>query len=168
VHVRLAVLGMTGTTVRVVGDQFEPLPGAETAFAALRAAKVRVCLVTDEPREQLEQIVDVLGWRDAVDFALAAEPLDGLRPAPAPDLVLAAALRAQVDDVREIAVASASVDDVEAGARAGAAIVAGVAPTARNCAKFRDVPHTHLVRGVHEIPHLAMLANSVQSSGGGR
>src|SRR5689334_14318282 len=93
----------------------EPLPGAETAFAALQAAGIRICLTTGfSPRTQ-EHLVDVLGWRDAVDLALAPDPEAGLRGRPYPDLILAAVLRLGVDDVRSVAVAGDTANDLVAG-----------------------------------------------------
>ncbi len=97
--------------------EVEALPGAETTFAALRAAGVRICLTTGLSRATQEHIIDVLGWRDLVDLTLTAELDDGLRGRPYPDLVLAAGLRLRVDDVREVAVAGDTTNDLIAGAR---------------------------------------------------
>jgi phosphoglycolate phosphatase-like HAD superfamily hydrolase len=145
-------------------EHVEPLPGAETTFAALRAAGVRVCLVTHLSRSTLDHFVDVLGWRDLVDVTLAPDPDDDLRGAPFPDLLFAAALRVRVDDIREVAVAGSSVDDLVAGRRAGAAIVAAVADGEHHQAILRAAPHTHVLRAIDEFP--AVVAYS--SSGGGR
>jgi phosphoglycolate phosphatase len=170
VRIRLAVLGMAGTMVR--REDIEPRPGVETTFAALRAVDVHVCLTTDLSRATLEHVIDVLGWRDLVDVALAPDPDDGMRAAPAPDLLFAAALRLHLDDVREIAVASDSVDDLVAGARAGASIVAAVPNRADDVATLRGAPHTHLLRAIDEFPALVIATNgnpsgaSYSSSGG--
>lgn len=48
------------------------------------------------------RILDILGWWDSVDLALCPE--DAGRGRPYPDLILSAALRLGIDDVREIAV----------------------------------------------------------------
>jgi phosphoglycolate phosphatase-like HAD superfamily hydrolase len=153
-------------------EDIEPRPGVETTFAALRAVGVHVCLTTNQPRASLDHVIDVLGWRDLVDVVLAPDPEDGLRAAPAPDLLLAAALRLHADDVREIAVASDSVDDLVAGARAGASIIAAVPSRVDDVATLRSAPHTHLLRAIDEFPALVTAANggavdaSYSSSGG--
>ncbi|MDQ1519311.1 MAG: hypothetical protein QOI55_384 [Actinomycetota bacterium] len=154
---------MAGTTVR--REDIEALPGAETTFAALRAAGVRVCLATGMSRAMLDHLVDVLGWRDLVDLTLAPELEDGLRGPPFPDLVLAAMLRLHVDDVREVAVAGDTVDDLVAGARAGASVVVGVLTGADDAARLRSAPHTHVLRAIDEFP--AVVAAASYSSGGG-
>jgi beta-phosphoglucomutase-like phosphatase (HAD superfamily) len=158
---------MTGTTLRTPGAVVEPLPGVETTFAALRAVGIHVCLVTDMPRAAMDRVVDVLGWRDAVDLVLAADPDDALRGPPFPDLVLAAALRTRVDDVREVAVASVNVDELIAGARAGASVVANVVSGPDADSFPRDVPVTHVLHGVHELPDAIASAMARYSSGGG-
>jgi phosphonatase-like hydrolase len=160
----LAVLGMAGTTVR--REEIEALPGAETTFAALRAAGVRLCLTTGLPRATLDHLVDVLGWRDLVDLTLAPAFDEGLRGPPFPDLVLAAALQLHVDDVREVAVAGDTVEDLVAGARAGASVVAGVLTGANDAAQLRAAPHTHLLRAIDEFP--AVVAAAGYASGGGK
>jgi phosphoglycolate phosphatase len=141
----------------------EPLPGAETAFAALRAADVRICLATGFSRATQEHIVDVLGWRDLVDLTLAPEPDDGVRGRPYPDLVLAALLRMRVDDVREVAVAGDTVSDLVAGTRAGASIVAGVLGGAHDATTLSRAPHTHLVAAIDELP--TVIAGAYSSAG---
>jgi len=163
VRIRLAVLGMAGTTVR--RDELEALPGAETTFAALRAADVRVCLVTGASRAMAEHLVDVLGWRDLVDLTLAPEPDDGLRGPPHPDLVLAAALRHRVDDVREIAFAGNSVDELIAGRRAGASVRALVTAGVDDRATRRDAPHTHVLRAIDEFPAIVAAAEEADDDG---
>jgi phosphoglycolate phosphatase-like HAD superfamily hydrolase len=163
---------MAATTAR--RDHVEPLPGAETTFAALRAAGVRVCLVTDVPRAMLDHVVDVLGWRDLVDLAVAPDHEEALRGAPYPDLILASALRVRVDDIRDVAVVANTVDDLVAGRRAGASIVAAVVGSGDDEASLRAAPHTHVLRAIDEFPVILASAGSGApdgrdySSSGGR
>jgi phosphonatase-like hydrolase len=130
----------------------EALPGAETAFAALQAAGIRICLTTGFSSHTQEHIVDVLGWRDAVDLALAPDADGGLRGRPYPDLVLAAVLRLGIDDVRSVAVAGDTANDLVAGTRAGASIVAGVLTGAHDHQQLCTAPHTHVLHGIDEFP----------------
>lgn len=134
----------------------EAMPGAETAFAALQAAGVRICLTTGFSTRTKEHIIDVLGWRDAIDLALAPEPDDGLRGRPAPDLVLAAVLRLEIDDVRAVAVAGDTASDLLAGTRAGASIVAGVLTGSHDRAQLEAAPHTHILGAIDEFPAIAL------------
>ncbi|HEX6311475.1 MAG TPA: HAD family hydrolase [Acidimicrobiia bacterium] len=134
----------------VARGEVEALPGAEAALTALGAAGMRVCLATELSPRNRDHLLDVLGWRDLVDLALAPE--DGVRGAPAPDLVLTAIMRLAVDDVRAVAVAGDTVNDLVAGSRAGASIVAGVLTGAHDRSRLENAPHTHLLAGVHELP----------------
>jgi phosphonatase-like hydrolase len=140
----------------VAGGAVEPLPGAETTLHALRAAGVRICLTTGFSRDVQAHLVDVLGWRDLVDLALAPDPDEGLRGRPFPDLVLAAVLRLHVDDVRDVAVAGDTTNDLLAGWRAGASVLAGVLGGAHDAPTLATAPHTHLIDSVEELPGIVL------------
>jgi len=105
------------------GD-IEPMPGADSLFAACRDAGIRTCLSTGFSPATRDSIIDVLGWRDAVDLVLS--PADAGRGRPWPDMPLAALTRLGGGSVHELAVAGDTVSDVESGLRAGAGITAGV------------------------------------------
>jgi phosphoglycolate phosphatase len=141
----------------VARGEVEPLPGAEAALTALRAAGVRICLATELSPRNRDHLLDVFGWRDLVDLALAPE--DGLRGAPAPDLVLSALMRLRVDDVHAVAVVGDTVADLDAGTRSGASIVAGVLTGAHTRRQLEDAPHTHLLEGIHLLPELIASAH---------
>jgi phosphoglycolate phosphatase len=100
------------------------LPGAEETIARLRAAGIRVCLLTGFAPATRDAIIDALGWRDAVDLALS--PADAGRGRPWPDLPLTALLRLGGEAVDQLAVVGDTPSDVESGLRAGAGVVAGV------------------------------------------
>jgi phosphoglycolate phosphatase len=126
------------------------LPGAETALGALRATGVRVCLTTGFSRPTREQIIDVLGWRDLIDLSLSPEP--GIRGRPAPDLILTALMRLDIDSVRSIAVAGDTASDVVSGHRAGARIVAGVLTGAHDRVQLSEASPTHILGSIDELP----------------
>ncbi|GIF97566.1 phosphonatase-like hydrolase [Catellatospora citrea] len=136
----------------VGAGEVSALPGAAEAIAALREAGVAVVLTTGFARPTQDAIIDALGWRDLVDLALV--PGDGLRGRPYPDLVLHAALRLGVDDVRAIVVAGDSVNDIGCGVRAGAGVVAGVLGGAHGRADLAAAGATHLLAAVAELPAL--------------
>jgi phosphoglycolate phosphatase len=133
--------------------EIEALPGAETALAAFRARGVRVCLTTGFSPTTLDQLMDVLGWRDLVDLALS--PDDGVRGRPYPDLILTALMRLEADAVQEIAVAGDTTNDLVAGTAAGASIVAGVLTGAHDRAQLESAPHTHILDSIAELPEVA-------------
>jgi phosphoglycolate phosphatase len=132
----------------------EPIPGAVDAIATLRAGGVLVCLTTGFSSRTRDALLDALGWRDRVDLALSPGP--GIRGRPHPDLVLAAVLALGVDDVRQVAVAGDTANDLLAGTRAGASIVAGVLTGAHGRSELSAVPHTHLLDSVAELPALCV------------
>ncbi|NVI90202.1 HAD family phosphatase, partial [Actinomadura sp. BRA 177] len=101
-----------------------PVPGAGDALQHLRSSGVRVCLLTGFGRRTQARVLDALDWWDRADLTLSPE--DVPRDRPYPDLVLTAALRLGVDDVRHIAVCAATAPALLSGRRAGAAIAAGV------------------------------------------
>jgi len=127
-----------------------PIDGAEAALAALSGAGIRVCLTTGFSPGTLDALLDALGWRDRVDLALAPGP--GRRGRPHPDLVLAAVLALEIDDVRDVAVVGDTANDLWAGTRAGASVVAGVLTGAHGRAELAAAPHTDLLDSVAQFP----------------
>ncbi len=140
---------------RVDTGAVTPLPGAADALAELRADGVAVCLTTGFSTDTQRRIIDRLGWGDAVDLALA--PAVGVRGRPHPDLVLAAVLALEVDDVRSVAVVGDTTSDLWCGHHAGAGVVAGVLTGAHDAAQLATAPHTHLLDSVAELPEVLRL-----------
>src|SRR5262249_49696070 len=99
-----------------------------------------------------DQLLESLGWSTRV--ALALSPSEELRGRPAPDLVLAAVLRLGIDDVRHVAVAGDTANDLLAGHRAGASIVAGVLAGAHDRQTLAAAPHTHIVETIGDVAEL--------------
>ncbi|MBM7412834.1 phosphonatase-like hydrolase [Clavibacter michiganensis] len=108
----------------VAADGAEPIPGADALIRRLRADGRRVALTTGFAPVTRDAILDALGWRDLVDLALS--PADAGRGRPAPDLVLAAALRVGVSAMSAVAVVGDTASDVACGRAAGAGLVVGV------------------------------------------
>jgi phosphoglycolate phosphatase len=63
-----------------------------------------------------------------------------------------AIIRLDIGAVGRVAVAGDTVSDLEAGTRAGAAIVAGVLTGAHTKEQLEAAPHTHLLLGIDELP----------------
>lgn len=132
--------------------QMRALPGAREALEQLRSLGVTTCLTTGFSRALQDRLVEELCWSKLVDFYLA--PGEGVRGRPFPDMVLAAALRAQVEDVRHVAVAGDTVSDLWSGWRAGAGVVAGVLTGNDGRARLEAAPHTHIIVSIAEFPAL--------------
>ena len=140
----------------VLGGGASALPGAEGAMALLREAGVMVCLTTGFSPSTRDLLLSSLGWEDAVDLVLS--PADAGRGRPFPDMVLTAVLRLAVDDVRQVAVAGDTANDLLAGWRAGAGIVAGVLTGAHSRTELEAAPHTHVLDSVADLPPLIQAA----------
>ena len=126
------------------------VPGAGEALRSLRQSGVKVALSTGfSPRTQ-SAILDVLQWATLVDLAVAPGPL--LRGRPYPDLVFEAIMRCGVDGVDEVAVVGDTANDLMAGSRAGARIVAGVLTGAHTRDQLERAPHTHILESILELP----------------
>jgi phosphoglycolate phosphatase len=136
-----------------------PISGAGDVLAWLADAGCRTCVMTSLPRRELTALLQATGWRDLVTVALTVD--DVPRGFPFPDLALAAMLRAQVGDVREMAMVHATGAGVECGRRAGASVSAGVLTGPHAEARLRAAGATHILRSVAELP--AVLASSQAS-----
>jgi phosphonatase-like hydrolase len=132
--------------------EITPLPGAAETMTALRESGVKVCLTTGFSEPTQCALLDALGWSDAIDLALCPAP--DRRGRPYPDMILTAVLWLELDDVREVAVAGDTINDLLSGSRAGAGIVAGVLTGAHDRATLESAPHTHILRSVAELPAL--------------
>ncbi|WP_158882962.1 phosphonatase-like hydrolase [Amycolatopsis anabasis] len=129
-----------------------PIPGTEPTIRKLRAAGVRVALTTGfAPRTQ-DAILTALGWHDLADFVLA--PGAEVRGRPFPDLVLTAALRVGVSDVRAIAVAGDTPADIRTGLAAGVSVAAGVLTGAGTREQLAEAGATHVLDSVADLPEI--------------
>jgi phosphonatase-like hydrolase len=131
-----------------------PIPGAEDAIDKLVGSGVRVCLMTGFSRTTLGRVIDTLGWWQRVDLAMC--PADVPRGRPWPDLVLTAALRLGVDDVRHVAVCGDTESDMRCGRSAGASVVAGVRTGAHDADRLRSAGATHIIDSVADLPELVL------------
>lgn len=136
-----------------------PLPGAEAAMDKLTGAGIQVCLISGFSRATLGRMLDTLGWWDRVQLTLCHEDTDGGRGGPWPDLVLTAALRLKVDDVRHIAVCGDTDNDMLCGRRAGASIVAGVLTGVHDRPVLLRGGATHIIDSIADLPDLLLTPN---------
>jgi phosphonatase-like hydrolase len=140
-----------------------PLPGANDALAKLTAAGIKVCLVSPLSRPALSLIVERLDWWQRVDLVLCAD--DVPRGFPWPDLILTAALRLGIGDVRDLAVVTASEGGVLSAQRAGSRFVVGVLSDVDDASRLRRVGATHLLADIGELPDLLASQAGITTTG---
>jgi phosphoglycolate phosphatase len=132
-----------------------PIPGAEDAIDSLVEAGVRVCLMTGFGRATLGRVIDTLGWWKRADLLLCPDDAGG-RGRPYPDMILTAALKLQVDDVRHIAVCGDTESDMRSGRRAGAFIVAGALTGAHDRDRLEAAGATVVIDSIADLPDLVL------------
>lgn len=146
-------------------DGVRPIDGAVQAIASLRDHGVRVCLTTGFSATTRDALLDRLGWQTIADLSLTPQEAHGRgRGRPFPDLVLTAALHFAVDDVRDVAVAGDTSNDLIAGWRAGASIVAGVLTGAHDRSVLEAAPHTHVLDSIADLPPVVQAGSGAAPS----
>jgi phosphonatase-like hydrolase len=130
-----------------------PVPGAEAAIDKLAASGVRICLLTGFGRATLGRVIDTLGWWKRADLLLCPADAGG-RGRPYPDMILTAALRLQIEDVRQIAVCGDTESDMRSGRRAGASVVAGTLTGAHDRERLDVAGATHVIDSIADLPDL--------------
>lgn len=147
-----------------------PIPGAPEAFAALRAAGVKVALTTGFTRDVTRGILDVLGWTVASgpDQWLSPEvTLDAVTCAdevplgrPAPYMVHRDMECTGVLDVSRVLVAGDTVLDLRSGVNARAGAVVGVLTGKLGAGDLGRERHDFLLDSVADLPALVASLNA--------
>jgi len=101
-------------------DHGRPFPGVKQTLAALQARGIPCCCVTAKPAKAREKVLQAMGL--APFFAFACSPEDGYAKKPAPDMLLACAAHLGIP-IEEMAMIGDTDYDLEAGTRAGCAVV---------------------------------------------
>ena len=141
-----------------------PLPGVPEAFAALRAAGVRIALTTGFDRQIADPLLDALGWGagrpdSPVDATVCASEVAAGRPAPF--MIQRAMELTGVTDPACVLVAGDTVLDVRAGHAARAGIVVGVLTGGQTEPELAAEHPTHILAGVHLLRGL--LGSSIRT-----
>jgi phosphoglycolate phosphatase len=143
----------------------QPLPGAEAVLDKLRGTGLRVCLYADSDNRQLARTLDALDWWPHADLTICPDDVAG-RGHPWPDMILTAALRLGIADVRQIAVIGSTTPAIQAGHRSGASVVAALRPTPEPTptekAAAPEVAPTHVLDTITDLP--ALLAEAPAST----
>ncbi|WP_040535959.1 phosphonatase-like hydrolase [Gordonia namibiensis] len=136
----------------LIAGGVEPVAGAAETFSDLRTRGIATAFTTGFSPATQQRILRSLGWTDAVDHVLA--PTAGLRGRPFPDLVLAAALTAQVDDLANVIVVGDTSSDIETARRARAGLSVGVLTGAHDEATLRAAGADHVLSSVADLSTL--------------
>jgi len=122
-------------------------PGTEAALDKLSGAGIRICLLTGFSNRILSRILDTLGWWNRADLAISPDDVGG-RGSPRPDMILTAALKLGVDDIREVAVAAASAPILQTARHSGASMAIALG--------LRSPEATHTLDSLADLPTLLL------------
>jgi len=117
------------------------LPGAARAVAALSARGITTGYTTGFSRRTAERLLAETGLH--LEVGAASDEVAQGRPAP--DLIFLAMRRASVTNPAEVGVCGDTPGDLEAGARAGCALIVGVLNGTHDRAGLEGDPHTCLL-----------------------
>jgi HAD superfamily hydrolase (TIGR01509 family) len=101
--------------------RLQPFPGAGALVAAVRARGVTTVAASSATREELTRLLEIAGVREAMDGQTSSD--DAERSKPDPDIVTAALAVAR-SEPRQAVMIGDTPYDVEAGTRAGVAVIA--------------------------------------------
>jgi len=129
--------------------------GAADAFAAFKAAGVRIALTTGFDRETTVMLLEALGWNHGVaDAVVCGDDVAAGRPAPF--LIFHAMEAALATSVHRVAAVGDTTLDLEAGRNAAVRWNIGVLSGAHDRLRLESVPHTHLIASVADLAALLL------------
>jgi phosphonatase-like hydrolase len=131
----------------------EAIPGAEAAIAALKAEGLRVVLTTGFSPATREALLSRLGW--SVDAALSPADVGG-RGRPAPDMILAAVISTQANDMASVVVVGDTASDIASGRNAGAGLVVGVLTGAHDEPRLRAAGADFVIDSIADLPQIVL------------
>ncbi len=140
---------------RAAADRFGVCapPGFIDAIDKLAETGVRACLLTSLSRDACGALMDRMqGQGRTAHEVLCAD--DVPRGFPCPDLVLTAMLRHGIDNVRDVAVVSATENGLQSAQRAGVGLIVGIADGPRRAAALHAAGATHVIDSIDGFPDL--------------
>ena len=130
-----------------------PVEGVDRVFAFLREHRMAIALNTGFDRAITNTLMEALGWPGVLFAAVVcADDVENGRPAP--DMIFAAMQAAGVSDPTHVVNVGDTTLDLEAGAAAGVRLNVGVCTGAHGRKRLAQVPHTHLIETIEELPWL--------------
>ncbi|WP_137844758.1 phosphonatase-like hydrolase [Microbacterium sp. 2FI] len=136
----------------IAEEGVEAIPGAAETLHILRDRGIRIVFTTGFSPVTRDAILDALDWHGLADTALS--PADVGRGRPAPDLVLAAAIRARVSSMSAVVVVGDTASDVASGLAARAGLVVGVLTGAHDEATLSAAGAHAVIASVRGLPEL--------------
>ncbi|MGH8080758.1 MAG: HAD family hydrolase [Lysobacter sp.] len=140
----------------------EPLPGAESIFALLRANGIKVALNTGFSRDIADAIVERLQWADRIDALIASDEVAQGRPAP--HMAQALMQRFAIDDPAQLIKIGDTEVDIGEGRNAGAGLVVSITTGAFTRTELEPYGPDRIIDSLFELPALLGLATDPRSA----
>ncbi|MEH6422233.1 HAD family hydrolase [Pseudomonas sp. CGJS7] len=140
----------------------EPLPGAESTFALLRANGIKVALNTGFSRDIADAIVERLGWAERIDALIASDEVAEGRPAP--HMARALMQRFSIDDPAQLVKIGDTEVDIGEGRSAQAGLVVSITTGAFSRAELEPYRPDRIIDSLFELPALLGIATDPRSA----
>lgn len=135
------------------GKGVQPIAGVKDTFAWLRGRGIRLALTTGFDRAVAELLLGAVGWDGrTIDAVVCGDEVPQGRPAPY--MIFRAMERTGVVSVRRVVNVGDTALDLESGRNAGVGGNIGVLSGAHTHERLLQVPHTHLLPSVADLPSL--------------
>src|ERR1700730_14849399 len=129
-----------------------PIPGAEAAFAWLKARDMMCATTTGFYRSVTDRILDSAGWRETFAANICSDDVKVGRPSPY--MIFHAMEATGIDNVRQVLNVGDTPLDIQAGTRSGVIGVIGVLSGIHKEARLLQEYPSHLIPSVADIPSL--------------
>ena len=130
----------------------KPIPGAEAAFAWLKARDMMCATTTGFYRSVTDRILDSAGWRETFAANICSDDVKVGRPSPY--MIFHAMEATGIDNVRQVLNVGDTPLDIQAGTRSGVIGVIGVLSGIHKEARLLQEYPSHLIPSVADIPSL--------------
>jgi phosphonatase-like hydrolase len=130
----------------------KPIPGAESAFAWLKARDIMCATTTGFYRSVTDRILDSAGWRETFAANICSDDVKVGRPSPY--MIFHAMEATGIDNVRQVLNVGDTPLDIQAGTRSGVIGVIGVLSGIHKEARLLQECPSHLIPSVVDIPSL--------------
>jgi phosphonatase-like hydrolase len=130
----------------------KPIPGAESAFAWLKARDIMCATTTGFYRSVTDRILDSAGWRETFAANICSDDVKVGRPSPY--MIFHAMEATGIDNVRQVLNVGDTPLDIQAGTRSGVIGVIGVLSGIHKEARLLQEYPSHLIPSVADIPSL--------------
>lgn len=130
----------------------KPIPGAESAFAWLKAHDIVCATTTGFYRSVTDRILQSTGWRETFAANICSDDVKVGRPSPY--MIFHAMEASGIDNVRQVLNVGDTPLDLQAGTRAGVLGTIGVLSGIHKEARLLQETPSHLIPSVADMPSL--------------